>query len=288
MATKQLTAEQKRAKKRKYLIRRVVFCAVCLAVVVLVVALLVAGIRAIKKGNQQSAKPADFSQIGPTQPASATDLAGYAVLYDYAAPVPESAEVSDAYFIDALFVGDSRTQGLSLYNVIPNATILASTNVNVSGVLEYKFDVGETSMTLLEALASKPYTSVYLSLGVNELGWNSVDDFIAYYGDLIESIKAAQPLTQIYIQSLLPVSANRDASSEIYTNARVNEYNAKLQSLASSKQVYYLDVASAYRDGSGVLPADSTSDGINLNSDAFGPWYTYLKTHTVLKENYKN
>ena len=288
MATKHLTAEQKRTRKRKYLIRRIVFCAVCLAVVILVVALLVAGIRAIVKGGKQTQKPAGFAQIGPAQPLSPSDLAGYAVLYDYGAPAPENAEVADAYFLDALFVGDSRTQGLSLYKIIPSATILASPSVSVNAVLEYEFSVGETTTTLPAALASKPYTGVYLSLGVNELGWNSVDDFIAYYEDLIDAIRSAQPLTQIYIQSLLPVSANRDGSSEIYTNARIDAYNAKLQALAAAKQVYYLDVASAYRDGAGALPSDYTSDGINLDSDAFGPWYNYLKTHTVTKENYKN
>ncbi len=284
MATKRLTAEQKRARKRKFLIRRIVFCAACLAVIVLVVALLVAGIRAITKKNRPAPKPDGFSQIGPNQPASPADLAGYAVLYDYSAPVPESAEVADSYFADALFVGDSRTQGLSLYKIIPNATVLASPNVSVSNVLDYEFESG----TLRAALAAKPYTSVYLSLGINELGWNSVDDYIAYYEDLIDTIRASLPMTQVYIQSLLPVSANRESSSEIYTNARINEYNARLRALAASKQVYYLDVASVYKNESGVLPSDYTSDGVNLNSGSFGPWHTYLKTHTVAKENYKN
>ena len=39
-------------------------------------------------------------------------------------PVPESALVEDTYFDDAVFLGDSRTDGLRLYSGLPHGTFL--------------------------------------------------------------------------------------------------------------------------------------------------------------------
>ena len=42
------------------------------------------------------------------------------------APVPESEAVDDGYFADAVFIGDSRTQGLRLYSGLKDTTWLCS------------------------------------------------------------------------------------------------------------------------------------------------------------------
>lgn len=42
--------------------------------------------------------------------------------YDYSMPVPQSEAVSEEYFDDAVFIGDSRTEGLIMYTDLPNTT----------------------------------------------------------------------------------------------------------------------------------------------------------------------
>ncbi|MEG1651128.1 MAG: hypothetical protein RR287_04900, partial [Oscillospiraceae bacterium] len=65
-------------------------------------------------------------------------------------------------------------------------------------------------------------------------------------------------------------------------------HNEALLKMCAKKKVYFVDLNAAYKDESGVLPAGSTSDGINLNTDCFDIWCSYLKTHTVKKEFYTN
>ena len=48
----------------------------------------------------------------------------------YGQPVPESDWASTSYFDDAVFVGDSITDGIKLYGVMNNATVIAHTGIN--------------------------------------------------------------------------------------------------------------------------------------------------------------
>ncbi len=285
MAKRKLTPEEYKRRKRKVMIRRAVFGAGCIVVLALVILLLVLLLRAVF-GGKVTPKPAGFSQIGPEQPAPGTELAHYVNLYNFAAPVPESEAVPDAYFTDALFIGDSRTLGLSMYGSISGAKMLASANVSVSGAWSYPF--GESGETLPAVLGAKPYSAVYIGFGVNELGWPYVDAFIEAYSGLVDSIRAVQPLTSIYVQAIIPVSANQSARSTSYNNERIAIYNAELLAMCAQKQVYFVDLNAAYKDESGVLAAERTTDGINLSIDAFDIWHDYLATHTVKKELYTN
>lgn len=281
-----LTPEERAVRKKKLMLRRIAFLAICVLVFAIIIVLLVTLFKAVFKKQPQTEKPAEFSQIGPTDQ---TTLTAFAKLYDYAAPVPENAEVADAYFTDALLVGDSRTGGMTYYGVgVTNADILASVNANISSALTYAYAFGDGTKTLEARLGEKTYSAIYLNFGLNELGWQYPDAFISAYGELIDTIKQKQPLTMIYIESILPVSANQSNSSEFFTNARIESYNALLLSLAAQKKVYFVDVASAYKDESGCLPSAYTTDGINLNKDYFDIWQKYLKTHTVSKELYTN
>lgn len=284
MARRKLSPEEYKRRKRKVMIRRILFGSLCLVILALLMALIVLLFRAIF-GGKVTPKPAGFAQIGPVAAADA-ELGRYVNLYDFSAPVPEGEAVSDAYFTDALFVGDSRTLGLSMYGSIGDAKALASANVSVSSAWDYKF--GEDGEALSGALAQKPYSAVYIGFGANELGWPYVDAFIEEYEALIDKILGAQPLTSIYVQAIIPISANRSAAGDSYNNERVALFNTELQTMCARKSVYFLDLNAAYRDETGALPSEFTGDGINLNSDCFDIWHDYLVTHTVKKELYTN
>ncbi len=285
MARRKLTPAEYKRRKQKVMIRRILFGGVCVAALALILTLLILLGRAIFRGKV-TPKPAGFAQIGPTTATADTQLAHYVNLYNFSTPVPASAAVSDAYFADALFIGDSRTLGLSMSGLMPGAKTLASANVSVSRAWDYTF--GDAGETLPGVLAAKPCSAVYIGFGLNELGWPYVDSFIEEYETLIDNIRAAQPLTSIYVQAILPVSANKSGSSDSFNNERIAIYNAELLSMCAEKQVYYVDLNTAYKNEEGVLPSESTSDGINLNTDCFNIWHDYLTTHTVKKELYTN
>lgn len=200
------------------------------------------------------------------------------------APVPESEAVDDGYFADAAFIGDSRTQGLRLYSGLKDTNWLCSVGLTVETAATEKFSVADGKYTALDALGVLKPAKVYIMLGLNELGWKSADIFIEKYAAIIDAALAANPDCLVYVQSILPVSAAKDAGGTWCNNANVNARNERLKELAEEKGVYYLDVASAFRGEDGCLPAGDTPDGIHLTPGLCVSWLDYLKTHTVTEE----
>ena len=72
-------------------------------------------------------------QQQPSQP-DVTELTSERILSS-AARVPNSgSSVGDEYFDDAAFVGDSITEGIKLYEVMTNATVVAARGINLDNV----------------------------------------------------------------------------------------------------------------------------------------------------------
>ena len=67
-------------------------------------------------------------------------------------------------------------------------------------------------------------------------------------------------------------------------NADIDRLNERLAALSAEKGACYLDLASAFKDENGAMPADFTPDGIHLNSAQYITWFDYLKTHTLVEE----
>ena len=203
--------------------------------------------------------------------------------YDYAASVPTGAAVDNSYFDDAVFIGDSRTQGFIIYNGLSNATAYMDKGLKVdTAFTRADIEVNGVKMSAMDALSQNTtFKKVYVMLGVNELGWAYSDIFIEKYGELVDKIKEIKPDAEIYIQSILPVSEKKSNSDKIYNMEKINEYNGLIQKMAEEKKVYYLNVAEAVADGSGYLPDEASTDGVHLNKEYCAKWLDYLKNHTA-------
>lgn len=207
-----------------------------------------------------------------------------AMAYQYDAPVPESEPVGEDYFKDALFIGDSRTQGFILYAGLADTTFYADKGLSVDKVFTKQIvSEGESTLTVSDALAQHQgeFKKVYLMFGVNELGWNYPEIFRDDYRKVVDQVKQTQPDAQVYVQSILPVSKEKSDSSDIYNMDRVNLFNDLLKEMAADAEVYYVDVAAGVSDENGYLPADASTDGVHLNKPYCQKWLEYLETHTV-------
>ena len=206
--------------------------------------------------------------------------------YDFSQSVPESAEVDDSYFDDAVFIGNSRTEGFKLYAGLSNAEYYTAIGLMVDTIFTKPYaTVNGEKTTIMEALKTTDFSKVYIMLGMNELGWVYGSVYQEYYGRIIGGIREINPDAVIYIQSILPVSAEKSEKDDIYNNERINEFNALLRELAEEKEVYYVDVAEAVADEDGCLPEGASFDGVHLTPDYCGKWRDYLKTHTVTVES---
>ena len=205
--------------------------------------------------------------------------------YDYSKKVPETEAVLDDYFNDAVFIGDSRTEGFIISNSLSNVTALTAKGLMVDTVFTRPVvNVNGKKVTIANALSSVNFNKVYIMLGVNELGWAYSDLFIEKYSEIIDYVRSINPNAQIYVQSILPVSYEKSSRDKIYNNNNINKYNELIKKMTKDKQVYYLDVYEAVSDDDGNLPQEASPDGVHLKKEYCQIWYEYLKTHTVKEE----
>lgn len=196
-------------------------------------------------------------------------------------PVPESVRVEDTYFDDAVFLGDSRTDGLRIYGGMNHGTYLQFTGATVESVFSKAVETPMGTMPLLDALAQMECGKIFVMLGVNELGWNGTETFRNQSALLIQRLQEDHPDAEIVIQSILPVSAEIDAEGRYVNNRRINDYNQVWMELAEEFGVSYMDIAEFVVDAEGCLPKELCYDGVHLNKAGCREWLEYLRTHAV-------
>ncbi|MGN0312913.1 MAG: GDSL-type esterase/lipase family protein [Lachnospiraceae bacterium] len=287
-------------KRRARRLRRIYFCEFGLVLIFMVGVLVYAKRPDLNKDSQVTEKPeteqsAEVSdQPAEEQPDAKTEddaddpdaeskgQSGEKGEYDYSVPVPESDEVTKSYFDDAVFIGDSRTEGFMLSAGLSNATFYSHKGITVSTVFtEPAIKMGNSKVSIMDALAKTDFSKVYIMLGINETGWVYSSMFIEKYAEIVDEIKKINPDAVIYVQQILPVSQKVSEEHRYIKNKRIRKYNTLLQEMAEEKEVYFVDVAKAVEDENRVLPEDAAVDGIHLKKDYCKKWLEYLETHVV-------
>ena len=220
----------------------------------------------------------DSSVSVPESQSSAVDLSSITL-------VPELDRVTSEYFDDAVFIGDSITEGIKTYGMMTNATVIAATGINLSTITTSAVVKTESGrVTVLDALKQYPETGkIYILLGANGIAWMEKDSFVQMYSDFVKELKAQCPDALIYIQSIFPI--NEEKFSEHYdseiTNEKIREYNSALLDMSKELGVYYLNVSETIADQNGALSDDATTDGMHIGTGYYEKWFNYLKKHAV-------
>ena len=212
--------------------------------------------------------------------------------FDFTQPAPKTQPVDMDYFSDALFIGDSRTDGLQIYSGIKGATFYCYKGLNIFDMSKRQVvEMNGGKYTVVEALEKGPqYKKIYISLGVNELGYPGTDSFYKAFKSFLEEVKAAQPDAIIYLQNLVPVNPEICAQKKqpsYVNNDRVADFNEVFPKLAEECQVALVDVKTALSDENGILPAEATVDGVHFTKAWYQKWLEYLMCHTVTPEAYQ-
>ena len=190
--------------------------------------------------------------------------------------------VDDSYFSDAVFLGDSRTEGFSLYSGLTTGRYLYAVGATVESVFtKATQDTAAGKVPIMDALAGMEFSKVYIMLGINELGWPRTETFRDQYGKVVDRIREIRPDAKIVLQSILPISAKQDAKGSYINNKRILEFNQVIEQLAEEKACTYLPVCDVVAGADGCLIPELTWDGIHLNVDGCGKWLEYLKANPV-------
>lgn len=204
--------------------------------------------------------------------------------YDYSKPVPVSKKVDRHYFDDAVFLGDSLTYGMISNSPINKRNVISCKGATIEDMMEKIKLSGREEEGYVDALSKVKRLNpnkIYIMMGTNGFAWMTKEKIIFDYSRLIDVIVRDNPQAKIYVQSILPVSKNKENSDKRYSNSKINQINYLLMNLAGNKKIYYIDINSLLKNEDGYLSYKYTnkSDGIHVNSDAYKLWFDYLCEH---------
>ena len=235
------------------------------------------------RSSSSSQSESSSSEASSSSEESSSEPESSAVAFGQ--PVPESERVTSAYFDDAVFIGDSLTTGIQLYNILPDTTVLASVGININNIFtnEVINDGNGGQQTILDAANDTAPAKIYTMLGTNGLKGLGPEETVRYYRQLVQQLKADHPDSIIYVQSLMPINEEIFAANYGYelTNAEIDECNELLMQMAGEEEVYFVNCAEAIKDENGELPAEFTTDGLHFRGEYYNKWIDYLKEHTV-------
>lgn len=200
----------------------------------------------------------------------------------------EFTRVEEDYFDDALFIGDSRTQGMLEYGGLEDrATFYCQTSLTVYDL--FKKDKpfvkeGGRKLTLTEALTQRQFGKIYLMVGINEMGTGTPESFFEEYARAVYRIQQLQPDAIVFVQAIMRVGGEKNAADPLFNNHNINVRNVEIQTLADNRTVFYIDVNEAVCDENGNLHDDWTFDQIHLKAKYYQVWKEFLLDHGIVRE----
>lgn len=179
------------------------------------------------------------------------------------------------------FIGNSRTQAFLMYTGLNDDIDYTNVGLMVDTAITKKFitnDEGE-KITILEDLENRNIDTVYIMLGINELGWVYSSIFIKNYEELIDKIREVKPDCEIIIQSIIPVTKTKSDNDSIYNNKKISEYNALIKEMSDRKKIKFVNLVPVLADENGNLPENASPDGVHLNKEYCLKWLECLKNN---------
>lgn len=184
---------------------------------------------------------------------------------------------------DSLFIGDSRTVGLSEYACINDADFFSDVGMSVYNIYQKTISVPAVGkVTLHELLTHKTYHKIYIMLGINEMGYD-FDNIVVHYKKLVKFIKEKQPEATLFIQANLHVTKVRSNSDKVINNHNINQLNTALSKIADNTKIFYLDVNFMFDDENGHLSSDKSNDNTHLYAKYYAEWGKWIINQTAAR-----
>ena len=202
-------------------------------------------------------------------------------MFAFVSPKTAYAASADAFFNDSVFLGDSITVGLEEYverkresdsDFLGDAQFLAKGSYSIRGALnEDGYDLhpilSGKRLQPQKSIAKLGVSRVFIMMGINDVK-EDMDNTIDYYEQLIDRIRDANPGIEIFIESVLPMTARKEDRS--ISNDRIDSLNSKLKKMCSSLDLTYVNVADAMKDSNGRLRSEYSSDDyVHISNDGY-------------------
>ena len=175
------------------------------------------------------------------------------------------------YYENTIFMGDSITEALSEFGILDSYNVIANkgdTVIKASQNIDKLQDINPKNLVLLYGMND------VIAFDSNS-SEESSNAFKEKYIELINSIKAVLPKTNIYLISPLPVMNNAVNTNYRLTNENLNEFRLKVTEVATATGSTYIDLASIITDKDSL----HEQDGIHYKYDFYRIWLDLLKNY---------
>ena len=170
-------------------------------------------------------------------------------------------------FANCLILGDSITQGLYEYGVLDSAFVIAEKGAATDP------PGNETLTNMLNITIGANPRKVFLALGMNDAA-ASPEKFIQGYRQMVETLQAGLPETEIYINSILPAHASLIEQAPHFGN--VPTHNQNLAQLCEEMGIIFIDNTSL------VQEAYYAEDGIHMSPSYYPEWLNHMAEEAKL------
>ncbi len=188
------------------------------------------------------------------------------------------------WFSDALLLGNSHCGGLSMYGGLATGYYCFSYGGTIfSGLDTVCRDRHERSFTLRSLLSEKQFRKIILVYGTNELGYD-IYYLRPFFERFLDRLASAQPIAEFWLCTAPPVNPEMIEGDDIFTVENCCAVNEMIRSIAEERGYGLFDIYTLFADEEGVLPPESTGDGIHLTAECYRSWCGYMAEVVRLTE----
>ena len=163
-----------------------------------------------------------------------------------------SHEVDAEYYLgETTFIGDSRTNGLLTYQLLPPEQVFAidgSTQKTIREDAFIQLEPGGEYLTVEQAVAERQPSRILIAFGVNAIPLMTDEEFMEEYDILVDQLVAVSPDSKIVIQSILPVANWKYLEMPSLTNENIDYHNALLEDYAEENGYTFFDISDYFKD----------------------------------------
>lgn len=217
-------------------------------------------------------------------------------------PTPEPVLVTDemlasgmydAYFDDAVFIGDSITLGFQNYctgqrraaeGFMGNARFLAAVSMSARLARQDTHNAGGVSfmyrgraVSVTAGINEMEAKRVFILFGVNDFACRYPEETLGYYAELLDKLAEQCPNVEVVIHGVLPVTRDFCKKRKVAIEDW-NAFNPLLEQFCQERGVLYFSFAERLMDENGYLSSTLSGDNMfHLNADANAVWVHALR-----------
>lgn len=137
----------------------------------------------------------------------------------------------------------------------------------------------------MDMLKAAKADKIFVMAGINGSKDISLQEFSSLYSQLIDSIKYNNNTSEIFIQSILPISKCMENKESYASNDKIRKMNDIISNLCKQKNIVYIDLFDAYFKN-GELPFKMTKhDGIHISDENYNIWASLISPYIISRKN---